>query len=176
MCDPPFAKVFLPAAPGRGLTLSAAPLAGATRAAGRDVVSALTAFVAGTAADSGPSNLDAFPAGDLGVALLFARGGRPPTDGGSGPTAAAWHRGVPERVRSEAADAPLIAAQVVRGKAELPLAPATRDSATFHQAGQRLLSEPAFAEAAGTVTREMVARPSPVAVFDRQATDDTASR
>ncbi|MFF0231243.1 nucleotide disphospho-sugar-binding domain-containing protein [Micromonospora sp. NPDC005252] len=176
MCDPPFVKIFFPAADGRGLTRPAAPLARATRAAGRAVVSALTAVVAGTAADSGPSSLDAVPAGDLGAALLFGGGGRPLADGGSGPTAAALHRGVSERLRSEAADPPLVAAQVVGRKAELPLALATRDTATFHQAGQRLLREPAFAEAAGTVARQRAARPSPVAVLDRQATDDTASR
>ncbi|MEV4825413.1 hypothetical protein [Micromonospora sp. NPDC049274] len=63
MSDPSTEKVFYPAVPGRGLTVPAVPLEWGSRAAGRDVALALSAFV--TVADRAVSHLDAIPAGGV---------------------------------------------------------------------------------------------------------------
>ncbi|MEV8504772.1 nucleotide disphospho-sugar-binding domain-containing protein [Actinoplanes sp. NPDC051475] len=96
--------------------------------------------------------------------------------GGSGTTAAALHCGVPQLLLPEGADNPLVAERVVNCKAGLSLDPATLDTATFHQAVQHLLSDPAYADAAAAVAREMAAQPSPAAVLERLVTTAAASR
>jgi hypothetical protein len=87
--------------------------------------------------------------------------------GGSGTTAAALHYGTPQLLLPEGADNPLAAQLVVDRKAGLALPPAELDPASVRTMVERLLTDPAFGEAAAAVSAEMAVQPSPAAVLDR---------
>ncbi|MGW4038906.1 nucleotide disphospho-sugar-binding domain-containing protein [Streptomyces sp. NPDC004778] len=87
--------------------------------------------------------------------------------GGSGTTAAALHNGTPQLVLPDGADQPLVAQRVVDCKAGLSLPLAEADPVTVREMAGRLLTDPAYAEAAAAVGAEMAAQPSPAAVIDR---------
>jgi UDP:flavonoid glycosyltransferase YjiC (YdhE family) len=87
--------------------------------------------------------------------------------GGSGTTAAPLFYGVPQLVLPSFADNPLAADRVVQRGVGLAHDPKTVDVATLRASIGRLLTEEAFATAAGEVRAEMAAQPSPAAVVDR---------
>lgn len=87
--------------------------------------------------------------------------------GGSGTTAAALHSGTPQLVLPDGADQPLVAQRVVDCKAGLSLPLGEADPVTVREMADRLLTDPAYAEAAAAVSAEMAAQPSPAAVIDR---------
>jgi UDP:flavonoid glycosyltransferase YjiC (YdhE family) len=87
--------------------------------------------------------------------------------GGSGSTAAPLFYGVPQLVLPSFADNPLAAARVVERGVGLSHDPATLDVGTLRASLWRLLTEEAFATAAGEVRAEMATQPSPAAVVER---------
>ncbi|MER5275621.1 nucleotide disphospho-sugar-binding domain-containing protein [Streptomyces sp. NPDC002809] len=87
--------------------------------------------------------------------------------GGSGTTAAALHSGTPQLVLPDGADQPLVAQRVVDCKAGLSMPLGEADPVTVREMADRLLTDPAYAEAAAAVSAEMAAQPSPAAVIDR---------
>jgi UDP:flavonoid glycosyltransferase YjiC (YdhE family) len=89
--------------------------------------------------------------------------------GGSGTTAAPLFYGVPQLVLPSFADNPLAADRVVRRGVGVSHDPKTVDAATLRASVGRLLTEEAFATAAGEVRAEMAAQPSPAAVVERVA-------
>jgi UDP:flavonoid glycosyltransferase YjiC (YdhE family) len=89
--------------------------------------------------------------------------------GGSGTTAAPLFYGVPQLVLPSFADNPLAAQRVAERGVGLSHDPATVDVATLRASVGRLLSEGAFATAAGEVRAEMATQPSPAAVVERLA-------
>jgi UDP:flavonoid glycosyltransferase YjiC (YdhE family) len=89
--------------------------------------------------------------------------------GGSGTTAAPLFYGVPQLVLPSFADNPLAAARVAERGVGLSHEPTTLDVGTVRAAVTRLLTEEAFATAAGQVRAEMATQPSPAAVLERVA-------
>lgn len=87
--------------------------------------------------------------------------------GGSGSTAAPLYYGVPQLVLPSFADNPMAAAHVAERGVGLSHDPATLDVAIVRAAVGRLLTEEAFATAAGEVRAEMATQPSPAAVVER---------
>lgn len=87
--------------------------------------------------------------------------------GGSGTSAAALHYGVPQLILADGSDNPLIARRVTDRKAGLALDPAKANIAAVRSLVERLLDEPAFAEAAAMVGVEMAEQPSPVQILER---------
>ncbi len=87
--------------------------------------------------------------------------------GGSGTTAAPLFYGVPQLVLPSFADNPLAAQRVAERGVGLSHDPTTVDVATIRTSVGRLLTEEAFATAAGEVRAEMATQPSPAAVVER---------
>ncbi|MBO0849667.1 MAG: DUF1205 domain-containing protein [Pseudonocardia sp.] len=87
--------------------------------------------------------------------------------GGSGTTAAPLHYGVPQLVLPSFADNPMAAERVVARGVGISHDPATIDVPTVRELAERLLTEPAFADAAAEVAAEMATQPSPSTVIER---------
>jgi UDP:flavonoid glycosyltransferase YjiC (YdhE family) len=87
--------------------------------------------------------------------------------GGSGTTAAPLFYGVPQLVLPSFADNPLSAQRVADRGVGLTHDPATVDAATVRALVGRLLTEDGFRKAAGEVSAEMAAQPSPADVLTR---------
>ncbi len=90
--------------------------------------------------------------------------------GGSGTTAAPLFYGVPQLVLPAFADNPLSAQRVVDRGVGLAHDPGTIDTMIIRDLVDRLLSEPAFAEAAGQVRDEIATQPTPSAIIARLET------
>ena len=89
--------------------------------------------------------------------------------GGSGTTAAPLFYGVPQLVLPSFADNPMSAQRVVDRGVGLSLDPKTAQPTEVRDQVRRLLTEPAFAEAAADVRREMAGQPSPASIIERVA-------
>lgn len=87
--------------------------------------------------------------------------------GGSGTTAAPLHYGVPQLVLPSFADNPMAAERVVARGVGVSHDPAAIDVPTVRALAERLLTEPAFADAAAEVAAEMATQPSPSTVIER---------
>ncbi|MFD9888849.1 nucleotide disphospho-sugar-binding domain-containing protein [Amycolatopsis sp. NPDC059027] len=87
--------------------------------------------------------------------------------GGSGTTAAPLYYGVPQLVLPSFADNFLSADRVAERGVGLRCDAATTDVATMRGLVERLLTEPAFAQAAAEVRDEMANQPSPAAVLQK---------
>ncbi|MBB4684303.1 glycosyltransferase [Amycolatopsis jiangsuensis] len=87
--------------------------------------------------------------------------------GGSGTTAAPLFYGVPQLVLPGFADNPLSAQRVADRGVGLTHDPSTIDATTVRTLVNRLLTEPAFRDAATEVRAEMAAQPTPASVLAR---------
>jgi UDP:flavonoid glycosyltransferase YjiC (YdhE family) len=109
------------------------------------------------------------PAGFLPLSMILPTCSLIVHHGGSGSTAAPLFYGVPQLVLPSFADNFLSAERVAARGVGFQCDAATTDAATLRGLMERLLTEPAFAQAAAEVRDEMARQPSPSAVIERVA-------